>query len=428
MQPTETTQMARRSGAALPSPRHAPLGFAAFVGLIAGLMGLNALATDVMLPAFPLISGSFALQDPNEVQTVVSAYLLGFGGGQLVMGVLSDRYGRRPVLLTGLAVYFAAALWCVVAPNMTTMLIARVIQGAGSAAPRVIATAAIRDCYEGRRMARVVSLVMMVFMAVPVLAPTLGQAVLFVADWRAVFGLLAVYSFVMFALCAAFLPETLRPEHRRAIRPYVILAALRSLFGSRQTVGYMLAAGVFFGAMFGFINSAQQVLVDVMGLGVWFPAVFAVGAAGIAVSAFVNARLVERLGMRLLSHTAVFLYLGISLLMAGFAELGLLDAWVFVPLLSASMLLVGLVFSNFNALAMEPQGHIAGIASSVIGATTVLVGGLIGYAIGQSFDGTATPMALGFAGSGAATVVILLVTERGRLFRSGRTEPGTAHR
>ncbi|HEU0222873.1 MAG TPA: MFS transporter, partial [Paracoccaceae bacterium] len=210
-----------------------------------------------------------------------------------------------------------------------------------------------------------------------------------------------------------------RPEHRRLIRLDSIGGALRSVLGSRQTVGYMLAAGAFFGALFGYINSAQQVLVEVYGLGAWFPAVFAATAFGLAISSFVNSRLVERYGMRLLSHGACCVFTLLTLTMFVIDRAGLLDAAVFVGFMMLTMPLVGLIFSNFNALAMAPQGHVAGIASSVIGSVTVLVGAGVGYFIGQAFDGTTTPLALGFGLSGIATLLILLVTERGRLFQPG---------
>lgn len=400
-----------------PSPRHAPLGFGAFVALVAALMALNALAIDIMIPGLPDIQAAFGLDDPNRAQTVITAYLFGFGVGQLAMGVLSDRFGRRPVLLWGLAVYAAAAGFCIVAPSLEALLAARFVQGLGSAAPRVVAIAAVRDCYGGRRMARVMSLVMMVFMAVPVLAPSIGQLVLVFVDWHAVFVLLALYALVMIHICFRRLPETLRPEWRRPIRPDVIAQALGSIFGSRQTVGYTLSAGLFLAALFGFINSAQQVLGELLGLGRWFPLVFALVASAIAAASFVNSKLVGRLGMRVLSHASVMLYTALAGLMALLEGVGLLGLYSFIPLLICSMLLVGLVFANFNSLAMEPQQHVAGVASSVVGSVTVLIGAGGGYLVGQAYDGTLGPLIYGFTGFGAATLALAAFAERGRLMQ-----------
>lgn len=333
-----------------------------------------------------------------------------------MMGILSDRYGRRPILLTGIFVYGCAALICGFAPDMTTLLIARFIQGVGSAAPRVIALAAVRDCYGGQRMARVISLAVIVFMIVPVVAPSIGQLILLVASWHAVFGLLVFAALAVFLICFRCLPETLPRQNRRAIRLDTLSEALRSILGSRQTMGYMLSAGVFFGAFFGFVNSAQQVLGETLGMGVWFPLVFAATAGSIALSSFVNSRLVERLGMRTLGHGATLAFLGIALAMLMLAFLERLTAIVFLPLLTTSMLLVGVVFANFNALAMEPQQKIAGFASSIVGAMTILLGAGGGYLIGQAYDGTLFPLVVGFALSGAGTTALLLVTERGKLF------------
>ncbi|QPH55475.1 multidrug effflux MFS transporter [Pontivivens ytuae] len=398
------------------SPHHAPLGFAGFVAIIAALMGLNAVAIDIMLPGLPEIAAAFTPDDVNRAQLVFSAYLAGFGLAQLAMGVLADRYGRKPVLIGGIAVYAAAGFACAFAPSLEVLLIARFVQGLGSAAPRVVATASVRDCYEGRDMAQVMSLSMVVFMAVPVIAPTLGQLILFVAPWPAVFVFLGLYALFMLWICATRLPETLRPEHRRPIRWASFAAALRSVFGARQTVGYMLAAGMFFGSLFGFINSAQQVLEEVLELGPWFVAVFALIAVAIAVSSLVNAQLVQRFGMRLLSHGAVCLCaLFSAILLIGPEGLGVVG---FLAVLSGVMLMIGLIFANFNALAMEPQGAVAGIAASVIGSVTALMGAGIGFTIGAAFDGTARPLALGFLVSAVVTIAILAVTERGRLFRS----------
>ncbi|WP_316015906.1 multidrug effflux MFS transporter [Roseobacter sp. HKCCA0434] len=396
------------------SPLHAPLGFRTFVVLTAALMGLNALAIDIMLPGLPALGLDYGLEDPNRAQTVITAYLVGFGAAQFVVGILADRFGRKPVLIAGLACYTLAAFACLVAPSFETLLVARVVQGMASAAPRVVSTALVRDCYSGRRMAQVISLSMMIFMAVPVLAPSIGQLILLVAPWPAVFAVLAVYALLMLWFCAARLPETLAPEKRRPIRLSFVAEAMASVFGNLQTVGYMLAAGIFFGAMFGFVNSAQQVLGEVYNLGPWFPAVFALVAGSISISSFLNAGLVERLGMRFLSHLAVAAYIVLAAIMWLFArDLALVP---FLLLLTPMFLMIGLTFANFNALAMEPQGHVAGVAASMTGAVTVLMGAGIGFVIGQAFDGTVLPMARGFLISGMATLVMIALTERGRLF------------
>jgi DHA1 family bicyclomycin/chloramphenicol resistance-like MFS transporter len=357
-----------------PLASHEPLGFAAFVALVAALMALNALAVDIMLPALPQIGAALSVAEPNDRQAVITAYLAGFGLGQFAMGVLSDRFGRRPVLLVGLAAYAAGAALCAAAPDFTLMLAARMAQGLGAAAPRVIVTALVRDCYSGRRMAQVTSLAMMTFMAVPVLAPSIGQAILFAGSWRMIFAFLVIYAGALLALTASRLPETLPPEWRRPISLRGLRRSLAAVLGSRQTVGYALASGVFFGALFAFLASAQQILAELYGLGVWFPVVFGGIALAIAASAFANSVLVGRFGMRALSHGAATVFTLISLVLAVTASLGAPPLWAFLALLAGAMACVGLVFANYNALAMEPMGAVAGIASSFIGGVTTLIG------------------------------------------------------
>lgn len=408
-----------------PLASHAPLGMVAFVVLMAALMALNATAVDIMLPAMPLIAADLGVADGNAVQTVITAYLAGFGAGQFFMGALSDRYGRRPVLIAGLVAYGVGGVLCALAPDFGILLAARAAQGFGAAAPRIIVTAVVRDCYSGRQMAKVTSYTMMAFMAAPVFAPSIGQAIMLAGSWRMVFGFLAVYAAVVLLACALLLPETLPQQHRRGLGLGSLWISLRSVLRSRQTVGYALASGMFFGALFGFIASAQPILAELYGLGPWFPVLFGGIAVFIALAAFVNAMLVGRLGMRRLSHGAVLLFTVVSAGLAVWAMQGAVPLWAFAGMIATAMMLVGLVFSNFNALAMEPQGAVAGIASSVIGGLTTLIGATGGFFIGRAYDGTVLPLTLGYAGCGAATLIVLAVTERGRLFRDGQAETGS---
>src|ERR1700742_2496796 len=190
------------------SSSHRPMGFPEFVVVIASIMALNPLAMDMMLPALPDIASAFHITEANRPQEVLSTFLIGFGIGQFVMGPLSDRFGRRAVLIDGMALYCIASLLAIAAPSFETLLLARALQGLGTSASRVIATSVVRDCYAGRRMASVMSLVMMVFIAVPVIAPSLGQAVLLFAQWRGIFLVLLLYGFVALVWNAVRMPET----------------------------------------------------------------------------------------------------------------------------------------------------------------------------------------------------------------------------
>jgi DHA1 family bicyclomycin/chloramphenicol resistance-like MFS transporter len=393
------------------------MGFPEFVIVIASIMALNPLAMDMMLPALPNIGSTFKIPVANHLQLVLSTFLIGFGAGQFIMGPLSDRFGRRAVLIGGLTVYAVASVLAIAAPSFETLLLARALQGFGTAATRVIATSIVRDCYVGRKMASVMSLAMMVFIAVPVVAPSFGQAVLLVSQWRGIFVVLMAYGLLALVWCTLRLPETLPPGQRRSLAPADVLAAFRQTVTHRQTIGYATAAGCVMGALFAYVFSAQQVFTGVYHLGHAFPLAFAAIAAGTAVAGFLNSRLVGRLGMRVISHGALSLYTAVAAVMLVAESLGALPLALFMVLSALMMFSFGMMVANFTALAMEPQGHIAGTASSLYGSITTLIGIAIGMAIGQSFDGTLMPFSVGFFLSTLAALGLVLVVEKGRLFR-----------
>jgi DHA1 family bicyclomycin/chloramphenicol resistance-like MFS transporter len=222
------------------------------------------------------------------------------------------------------------------------------------------------------------------------------------------------------------LPETLPIERRRTTMPAEIFSAVRKVLTTRQTLGYALASGMMFGANFGFIVSAQQVFTDIFGLGIYFPAAFAGVALGMALSSFINSRLVGRFGMRLISHGAVVLFTACSGLLIVLGRVGLLELWSFMLLIACIMFLLGMMISNFIALAMEPQGSIAGTASSLVGSIATVLAASFGHLIGQAYDGTVVPLSTGYFTLGLATLVIVLVTERGKLFPESPLQRPTA--
>jgi DHA1 family bicyclomycin/chloramphenicol resistance-like MFS transporter len=397
--------------------RHRPMGFTEFVLVIATIMSLNPLAMDMMLPALPNIGSAFHIDVANRLQMVLSAFLIGFGVGQFVIGPLSDSFGRRPVLIGGMILYSIASVLAIAAPSFETLLLARALEGLGTAATRVIATSIVRDCYAGRRMASVVSLAMMIFIAVPVVAPSFGQAVMLLTQWRGIFVVLMLYGILALLWTALRLPETLPASERRLFSVGEVLESFRSTVTNRQTLGYALAAGGIMGSLFGYVFSSQQVFTGIYQLGHYFPLAFAAIAASIAVSGFLNARLVGRLGMRVISHGALVGALGVAAITFLAAKFQLLPLPLFMALSASMMFAFGLTFANFTALAMEPQGHNAGTASSVYGSVTTLVGIGAGTVIGQAFDGTLVPFATGFLLCTLAALALVIVTEKGRLFR-----------
>ena len=393
------------------------MGFLEFVLLIASMMALGALGIDAMLPNLPAIGDALGVTEENRRQLIITLYTLGFGGAQLVYGPLADRYGRRPILLGGLALYVGFSLIAAMSTSFELLLAARVLQGVGAAATRAIPVSIVRDRYAGREMARVMSLTSVVFMAAPIIAPSLGQAVLLVAPWPWIFGLLATLGGGVLVWSLFRLPETLHPEDRLPIQPRRILGSFALAAGNRTSMAYTGAQMVLFGSILGFVNSAQQIFADRFHAASLFPLVFAICASFVAMASLLNARLVGRIGMRVLSHAALLAFLAISAAHLVVAASGHETLITFAAFQAMTMFTFGLTSGNFGAMAMEPMGHIAGVASSFQGFLTMVGAGLIGLVIGQSFDGTSVPVAAGYLVCGVLSLGMVLVAERGRLFR-----------
>mgnify|MGYP002524992759 CR=1 FL=1 len=400
-----------------PSAAKGP-GFPEFVCLIACLMALNALAIDSMLPALPDIGNALGVARENDRQWIITAYLLGFGVAQIFYGPLADRYGRKPVLMVGIGLYALFGALAALAPTFELLILARVGSGIGAACLRVLAVSIVRDRYEGRTMARVMSLSFLVFLGVPIIAPSLGAAILHVAPWPWIFGVLATAGILVMSWAALRLPETLKPEDRLPIQPARIGAAFREALTERQSLGYTLAMTAITGALFGFLNSSQSIFAHVFNAADLFPLVFAAVAGGIAAASLLNATFVERFGSRLISHTALLGFITLAAIHATVSATGHETIWTFGVLQALTMFCFGFIAGNFGAMAMEKMGHIAGTASSAQGFLSTTFGSIAGFAIGQQFAGTATPMLLGFTVMGLLALCSVLFAERGRLFRS----------
>jgi len=415
-------------GVAVETSPHAGMGFKQFVALVAAIMATNALAVDSMLPALGQIGAGLGLDAANQRQWIVTAYLLGFGAAQILYGTLADRFGRKPVLVAALAIYIAASLAAALSRSFELMMLARIVQGIGAAGTRVLAVSVVRDCYAGRRMARVMSFTFIVFLAVPIFAPSLGQLIMLVLPWRAIFVALALFAVIVLVWMARKLPETLHPEDRRPIEFGNIISAARKTLSNRVSVGYTLALTLVMGSMFGFINSAQQVFADVFHMPRLFPLIFAGIAGSIAIASLLNARLVDRLGSRVIAHAALCGFIAVAAVHAVVAASGAETIVSFAILQAVMMFCFGLMVGNFGAMSMEPLGHIAGSAASIQGFLSTLLAALIGLAVGQSFNGTVVPLTLGFAVCGVAALAMVLFAEGGRLLhaqhRAARGLPG----
>jgi MFS transporter, DHA1 family, multidrug resistance protein len=419
---TSSSEIANDAAPAPPLLAKFPLSFVEFVALIALLMALTALSIDVMLPALPEIARSLGAAGENDRQLILSLYLLGFASGQFLFGPLSDRFGRKKPLLIGLALYALGTVLASASQSFHGLLAARVIQGMGAAAPRVIALAIVRDRFDGREMARVLSFAMMVFIVVPILGPSVGEGILQFSSWRSIFAVLLVAALVATLWASVRLPETRSPEDRLPLSSKALWDAVWLALNTRQTLGYVLAMGFVFGLLVSYIVTAEQIFVDVYGLGPRFPIVFGAIAVFMVAASVANARLVRRIGMRVVSHSAMLGALAACGMMAlaGYPEKPPLI--LFCGFMAAVFFCFGLIMPNFNALAMEPMGRVAGTASSLAGFYSTGAAAAFGTLIGRSFDGSLRPLCIGITLLFLATFVAVLITERFRLLR-----PNPAH-
>ncbi|MFN4141437.1 multidrug effflux MFS transporter [Aestuariivirga sp.] len=387
-----------------------------FIVLVALLNAMVAMSIDTMLPAIGAIAAELGAADANSRQYIITVFFAGLTLGTLVYGPWSDSLGRKPTIVVGLCFYALGALLCLAATSFPMMLAGRFIQGFGASAPRIVSIAMVRDGQGGAAMARVMSFVMMVFMLVPILAPSIGQLVLLVASWRMIFlGLLGMG--VIAGLWLWFRQEETLPRERRSpLSPGALLAAAVEVLRHPVAMGYTLASGAIFGSFISYLGTSQQIFAEQYGQGAYFALWFALFAGGIAIAMMVNARLVMRYGMRRLSALALRGFVGLavaflaaSLLLDGHPPLWSLAAYLFLTFFCS-----GLLFGNFNAIAMEPMGRIAGMAAAISGALSSLVAILTGGYIGQLYDGTLIPLVAGFAGLGLIALASTEWAERRR--------------
>ena len=377
-----------------------------FVLLIAALMASNALGIDAMLPALPAIGEALNVTEENNRQLVISFYMLGFGVAQLAYGPLADRFGRRRLLIGCMLAYAAFALLSGVAGSFALLLAARTLHGVAAAGTRVLIVAVVRDRFQGSAMAQIMSTAMIIFMIAPILAPGLGQLLLAVGSWRWIFLALAGYALILSVWAALRLPETLASAHRRPLSARHFGAAVKETLTNRASAGNTAAMTLTFGALLGFINSVQQVVFDVFHRPELLGIAFACIAGPMALSSWLNSRLVMRFGSRrlLLSAMAAFTFMAALhlLLILAIGE----TIWGFVALQALTMGCFGLIGANAGALAMEPLGHVAGTASALQGLLSTVGAALLGLLIGQLFNGTTIPLVAGFVIAGLLGLII----------------------
>ncbi|MGD9811699.1 MAG: multidrug effflux MFS transporter [Sphingobium sp.] len=396
---------------------------AEFITIMAGLMALQALSIDTMLPALPDIGRDLAIPTANDRQAIILFFFVGIGTGALVFGPLSDRFGRRPVLILSVTMMLVATIMCALAPSFPVLLGARLVAGFFGASCRVVTISIVRDCFRGDPMARIMSLILIVFIIVPAIAPSLGQVVLLVAPWRAIFALLAVLVAIMAIWAALRLPETLHPENRTAAGARELGRTFWTVVTNRGSIGHMVASGLMFSGLVGFIVSIQQVFFDVFHRPDVFPLAFALMALGMGAGSLFNSRLVERFGARRLSQSAVIALILVSAVRCVLILLDREGMVMFVLLQSLTMTCFSFAGANLSAISLEPFSRGAGFASSIQAALTTIMSVVLGGFVGSSFDGTLMPLSLGFLTFGAGALLVIAWAERWRLFR----RPNLAH-
>ncbi|MDY7096720.1 MAG: multidrug effflux MFS transporter [Pseudomonadota bacterium] len=391
------------------------IGETELIWLMAMLMALQAFGIDAMLPALDEMAAALSVPG-NDRQYVIGVYLLTAGLGALVPGALADRFGRRPVLLSAIGIYITLAIACALVTTFEQLIAVRAAAGFFAAGIVALPPAIIRDRVGGDKMAKMMSLIFVIFLMVPAIAPSIGELILKVGDWRLIFLAMAVQGTIIGSWVYFRLPESLSPENRQPIIPTTIARNMATALSDRSIIGYVIGSTLVFGALFGFINSSQQLIGEGFGRPDLFPVVFGICAGSMAIASWSNSRIVERFGARRVSHTAVFAFIAVAAVQVFMAFSHEETLWEFVPLMAINMALLGFIGSNFGSIAMTPFFHIAGAASSVQTFVRITTAALLGAVIGQAFDGTARPLALALLGSGIACLLLVLFSEKGRLF------------
>lgn len=394
-----------------------------FVLLIAMMMSIVAISIDAMLPALGLLHNDFTLAQPNQAQLVIMCIFAGMAIGQLIAGPMSDAKGRKPILYAGLALYLTGSVVCYQAGSFDMLLLGRFIQGLGVAGPYVTAISVVRDKYSGRDMAQVMSLVMMIFILVPAIAPSLGQAILHIAHWRAIFLLYIGYAIIVGLWIMLRLEETLKPENRLPMRVSAFAHGLRTILGNRTTMTYMVCMGMCFGSLIGYLGASQQIFQEQFGVGEAFSLYFGALALVLGVASMVNSRIVGKLGMRpicLRAMATITLTSLAFLILQQFTPVTLPMFFIYAAIMFFSF---GLMFGNLNAITMEPMGEIAGMASALTGATSSVLSLTLGTYIGQMYNHTLIPLTCGFLVLGIISFLLMLSEYR---YHSSSTPANTA--
>ena len=377
--------------------RKLPMPFAEFVALMVLLMGLASLSIDAVLPMLDALREDLSIPNANDAQYTISAMFLGLTLGQFIYGPLSDSFGRKTMIYLGMVIFCAGSFLSIIATGFPLFLAGRTLQGLGAASARVITVAMVRDCCSGREMARIMSIIFGTFIMVPIIAPSIGQAVIMLGHWRDLFIMFLVIAVIAVTWMHFRLGETLSEGKRRPFNPKELWQNIKEVLSNKITSGYMICSGLIFGGLIGYLTSAQQIFQDYYDTGKMFPIYFASLAMAAGLASLVNSRIVRRYGMQIIARYG---FIGMALSSAVIVSVDFFQPALPLPVFMVYGLItffcMGLLFGNLNAVAMEPMGHIAGIASAVIGSFSSAISLIIGSIIGMLFNMTLIPLCLGF--------------------------------
>lgn len=378
-----------------------------FISLMALLMSLLALSIDAVLPALSTIGVELGAQSTNDSQNIISVLFLGMSGGLMIYGPLSDTIGRKKAIYYGIAMFLAGSLVSILSTSMTTMLLGRAMQGFGAAACRIVPMAMVRDLYDGQEMGKIMSLIMMVFIMVPALAPSVGQAILLVFTWKAIFGMTTAVAILGLSWLHFRQPETLHPEYRIPFSVKTLLSGAIETITNRTALTFTVAGGILFSAFIGYISTAQQVFQFQYQLGDSFPIYFGAIALVIGLASFANAKLLSFYRMEAVcvwSLSVMFMLTGSLIVLGAHTHPPL---WGLMTYLAAIFFCFGLLIGNLNTIAIKPLGHIAGIANSVISSIQTFIAVLIGGVIGSLYAGSLAPLVWGYLGCSAVALLLI---------------------
>ena len=378
-----------------------------FVVLMAALMSLVALSIDAVLPALPIIGDYLSVSDPLDNPKLITTIFLGLGFGQLLFGPLSDSFGRKPIVYAGFILFVIASIICITTKSFEMMLFGRVLQGIGLAAPRTMSIAMIRDSYEGDHMAKIISIVVMVFILVPVVAPSLGQFLMNHYDWKFIFTFTLVFGVLVILWFWLRQPETLKAKYKIPYRLSIFKTGTIQFFKIKSAVIYTLLSGFITGSFMVYLSTSQQIFEKQYNLAEEFPLIFASLAISVGLATFMNSQLVMRFGMRRIVHVAMISFVLISLVFISLFHSGNNPSIeVLIGFFALQFFTIGFLFGNLRALAMQPMGHIAGIGSALNGFISTVMAVPIANYIGYFVVDSVTPLFVGFLICGLISLVL----------------------